>query len=111
MTIKIDALSEAIAKLEQQAPRTRAHIIKSRARLFARMPWQLSSIEPIMPELSPKNLIAHIECLLLWERSLQRRWYGFGGESVAMNILGAMLYARYARFVQHVMARKRKAHA
>jgi hypothetical protein len=94
----------ASAAFRAQAKRTVHSYIKDRAREYALRPRDLDAIAGGLSRLSPKNLI-----ISLWPWPVQpmpMRYFGFGGEVQALNLRGAMLFARYARAKAHQIARR-----
>lgn len=86
--------AEAIAA---QARRTAAHMVKCRARDYARRPMWLEALYPGLAAARPQALIAVAEHLLEIERKNPRRWFGFGGEVKALNAKAALLLGRALR--------------
>jgi hypothetical protein len=92
-SVAYDATCDAV---RAQAARTARRVIKERARAYALRPRDLDAI-------SPASLVRAITQVGDPE---WRRWFGFGGEIPALNLRGAMLYARYARAKAHQIARR-----
>ena len=91
-------LAEALAA---QARRTAVHMVKCRARDYARRPMALETIYPGLAAARPATLIAVAEHLLEIERKNPRRWFGFGGEVKALNAKAALLLGRALRRAGH----------
>ncbi len=87
----------AAERLAAQARRTAAHMLKSRARAYARRPMTLDVLYPGLAAAPPEALIAVAEHLLELERKNPRRWFGFGGEVSALNAKAALLLGRALR--------------
>jgi hypothetical protein len=88
---------DAAEALRAQARRTAAHMVKGRARDYARRPMQLEILYPGLAVADPKTLIAVATHLLGKEREEPRRWFGFGGEVSALNAKAALLLGRTLR--------------
>jgi hypothetical protein len=84
-------------RLAAQARRTAAHMVKCRARDYARRPMTLEILYPGLAAARPDTLIAVAEHLLDIERKNPRRWFGFGGEVKALNAKAALLLGRALR--------------
>lgn len=89
--------ADAVAEIAAQARRTAAHMVKFRARHYARRPIALESLYPGLSAAKPETLIAVAEHLLETERHDPRRWFGFGGEVKALNAKAALLLGRVLR--------------
>jgi hypothetical protein len=94
MTSPSPARDAAYAALAAQAARTARRAIKDCARAYARAPQYLDAIVSGLSMVSPRRAV---ECLELLHRPPAWRFFGFGGEHPALNVRGALLYARYAR--------------
>jgi hypothetical protein len=92
-----EASQEVAAALAAQARRTAAHMVKCRARDYARRPMALEILYPGLAAATPETLIAVAEHLLDVERKNPRRWFGFGGEVKALNAKAALLLGRALR--------------
>jgi len=77
-----------------QARRTAAHMVKARARDYARRPMQLEILYPGLATAGPDVLIAIATHLLGRRRAEPQRWFGFGGEISALNARAALLLGR-----------------
>lgn len=93
------SLAEAavFAAIDAQARRSAAHLVKQRARAFARRPSELEALYPGLAVATPGKLIAIAEHLLESARNGRQRWFGFGGEVSAVNAKAALLYGRMLR--------------
>jgi hypothetical protein len=91
------AQDQALEALRSQASRSAAHLIKQRARAFAKRPMALETLYPGLASATPETLIAIAEHLLETERRAPQRWFGFGGEVKALNAKAALLYGRALR--------------
>ncbi len=80
-----------------QARRTAAHMVKARARDYARRPVQLEILYPGLAAAAPEVLIAVAGHMLRRERQIPRRWFGFGGEVSALNAKAVLLLGRLRR--------------
>jgi hypothetical protein len=97
------AREAAYAALRTQAQRTARREIKDRARAYALRPRELDAIVSNLSAHQPKQMVQVLESIRFpsnW------RWFGFGGEIPAINMRGAMLYARYARAKHRKLARR-----
>jgi hypothetical protein len=88
---------DAAEAMRAQARRTAAHMVKSRARDYARRPMQLEILYPGLAVADPQTLVAVATHLLNKERKEPRRWFGFGGEVSALNAKAALLLGRTLR--------------
>jgi hypothetical protein len=88
---------DAAAAIAAQARRTVAHMVKCRARDYARRPMALEALYPGLGAARPEALIAVAEHLLEIERKNPCRWFGFGGEVKALNAKAALLLGRVLR--------------
>lgn len=79
------------------ARRAVAHLIKTRARHYARRPMTLETLYPGLAYASPDALIAIATHLVERERVSPRRWFGFGGEVNLINARAAALLGRVIR--------------
>lgn len=97
----------ARAELEAQAIRTARAVIKGRARAYALKPRDLDAIAQGLFNLSPRDLVVCLGRLIgIMRISKQPRWAGFGGEIQAINLRGAMIYARWSRRIANRIARR-----
>jgi hypothetical protein len=101
--IHSSAREAASAALREQAQRTARREIKACAQAYALKPRDL---EAIMPGLACLSLQRTVEFLQMIHRPPDWRFFGFGGEVPALNIRGAMLYARHARAKARQIARR-----
>jgi hypothetical protein len=83
--------------IRAQARRTAAHMVKARARDYARRPMQMEILYPGLAAAAPAVLIAIATHLIVTERANPRRWFGFGGEISALNAKAALLLGRTLR--------------
>ena len=83
--------------LAAAARRSVRHIIKTRARHYARRPMTLEALHPGLSMASPATLLAIAEHLVERETLSPRRWFGFGGEVNLVNARAARLLGRAAR--------------
>ena len=98
------ARDAASAALAAQAQRTARREIKDRARAYALRPRELDAIMPKLSGVrSPHVLVIVLEGI---HRPPDWRFFGFGGEVPALNVRGALLYARYARAKARQLARR-----
>jgi hypothetical protein len=91
------ALARAVERTAAAARRTAVIATKERARAYAIRPRELDAIEDGLSGLSPKIMVSYLRTM----HPDASRWFGFGAESSAINLRGAMLYARYSRAIQH----------
>jgi hypothetical protein len=103
-TTFVSAHDAAYAALEAQAALTIRRVVKDRARAYALRPRDLDAIAEGLSELSPWRLVQRLTNPL-WVPGAYR-WLGFGGEVQAINLRGAMLYARYSRAKKRQIARR-----
>jgi hypothetical protein len=97
-------MNAAHAAVKAEADATARAVIKIRARLYALHPSELDAVEIGLSSFTPRQLVDRLRQI---ERDpTLRRWYGFGGEIPAINLRGAMLYARYLRAKAHQVARR-----
>jgi hypothetical protein len=94
--------AETTETMRRQAQRVVATLVKARARRFARRPMTLDVLMPGLSCARPDVLIAVARHLLETERSDLRRWFGFGGETTALNAKAALLLGRAMRRRQDV---------
>ena len=73
------------------------HIVKARARFYARRPMALDALHPGLAAASPATLVAVATHLVERESRSPRRWYGFGGEVGLINARAALLLGRALR--------------
>jgi hypothetical protein len=83
--------------IRAQARRSAAHMLKRRARDFARRPFDLENLYPGLAAASPKLMIAIAEHLLTMEMQTPQRWFGFGGEVKMLNAKAVLLLGRCLR--------------
>ncbi len=74
-----------------------AHLVKSRARHYARRPAALEVLYPGLANASAGTLVAVAAHLVEREGSAPRRWFGFGGEIGLVNAKAALLLGRTLR--------------
>lgn len=79
------------------ARRAVSHMIKARARLYARKPMALDALHPGLSCAAPATLIAIAEHLVERETMSPRRWFGFGGEVSLINARAAHVLGRAQR--------------
>jgi hypothetical protein len=79
------------------ATRAAAHLIKVRARHYARRPLALEALYPGLSHASPAKMIAIASHLIERESATPRRWFGFGGEINLVNAKAAYLLGRAMR--------------
>lgn len=91
--------------LAAQAPLTARAMIKNRARMYALRPRDLESIAEGLFALQPRDLVRSLRILIGIMRMSPQRLLGFGGEVMAINLRGAMLYARWSRRVAYRASR------
>lgn len=91
------AYARACKAIEAEARATGRAVIKMRARAYALRPRDLDAIADGLFNLCPRDLVAALRQINAVGVMRGRRWFGFGGEVQAINLRGAMLYARYAR--------------
>jgi hypothetical protein len=91
------AETAAFAAIDAQARRSAAYLVKQRARAFAQRPSELEALYPGLAVAPPGKLIAVAEHLLETARNGRQRWFGFGGEVIAINAKAALLYGRMLR--------------
>ncbi|MGO9685410.1 MAG: hypothetical protein ACLPTZ_23025 [Beijerinckiaceae bacterium] len=87
----------ALEAIRAQARRSAVHMVKCRARDFARRPFDLENLYPGLAAARPKLLIAIAEHLLVTAAQDPQRWFGFGGEVKALNAKSALLLGRLLR--------------
>lgn len=85
---------DPLEAIRAQARRTAAHLVKSRARDYARRPMQLEILYPGLATAEPQVLVAVATHLLARERDKAQRWFGFGGEIGGINARAALLLGR-----------------
>lgn len=90
-------LSDGDPELEAAARRVACHLVKTRARAYARRPLTLESLYPGLSTASPATLVAIAAHLVERERHSPRRWFGFGGEVNLVNARAALLLGRALR--------------
>jgi hypothetical protein len=96
------------AALEAQARKTARAMIKERARAYALRPRELDAIAEGLFKLFPCDLVTSLSQINAVALIRGTRWFGFGGEVPAINLRGAMLYARYSRAKAHQIAGGRR---
>jgi len=89
--------TELETAFRSQARRTAIFLIKCRARAYARAPLSLENLFPGLSCAPPDVMIAIAEHLLQVERQTMRRWFGFGGETPALNAQAVLLLGRSLR--------------
>lgn len=98
------AMDRAVAKITEAAKRAAIVAIKDRARAYAMQPRHLDAILEGLSSFSPNPMV---QILAIIRRNSytfgpqQQRHVGFGGEVPAINLRGAMLYARWSRYVEY----------
>ncbi len=85
---------EAVAAAARRAV---AHLIKSRARHYARRPMALERLYPGLSRVAPDRLAAIGAHLVEREARVPRRWFGFGGEVTLINAKAVCLLGRARR--------------
>jgi hypothetical protein len=90
------------ADMKAQVAITVRDLIKDIARDYARQPRTLDTIADGLFGLPPHHLVTAIAYLARTQAPY--RHMGFGGEIPAINLKGAMLYARHARYTAHRVA-------
>jgi hypothetical protein len=95
----IRSFSDAIAleAIRRQARRSAIHMLKCRARDFARRPFELENLYPGLAAAPADVMIAVAEHLLANARHNPQRWFGFGGEITALNAKAALILGRALR--------------
>ena len=73
------------------------HMLKARARFYARRPAALDALHPGLASASPATLVAVATHLVERESLSPRRWFGFGGEVGLVNARAALLLGRTLR--------------
>jgi hypothetical protein len=99
------------AALRTQAMRTAVHLIKERARSYAKHPMTLESVFPGLSAGAPGTIIAVAKHLIAAERNAPRRWFGFGGEVPIVNAKAVLLFARALRRAEGRRARQQSLNA
>ena len=89
-----------LATIETRARAVAIDNVKRRARHYALYPSSLESIAQGLSFLRPCGLVNRLIIIIADELQVER-YFGFGGEIRTINRQGAMLYARYSRFVFH----------
>ena len=79
------------------ARRAVAHMIKMRARHYARRPMALEALHPGLSNADAVALVAVAAFLVERETRSPRRWFGFGGEVNLVNARAALLLGRTRR--------------
>ena len=79
------------------ARRAACHLVKTRARHYARRPWSLDALYPGLSTAPPHRLVAIAAHLVEREACSPRRWFGFGGEVSLVNARAALLLGRALR--------------
>ena len=82
------------------ARRAACHLVKCRARHYARRPWSLDALHPGLSTAPPHRLVAIAASLVEREARPPRRWFGFGGEVSLVNARAALLLGRALRRAQ-----------
>ena len=67
------------------ARRATCHLVKTRARQYARRPLTLEALFPGLSTAPPRTLVAIAAHLVEREARSPRRWFGFGGEVNLVN--------------------------
>ncbi|MGP0057859.1 MAG: hypothetical protein ACLPID_01020 [Beijerinckiaceae bacterium] len=94
---RIFSKAAALEAIRAQARRSAVHMVKCRARDFARRPFDLESLHPGLAVAQPNVLIAIAEHLLAIAAQDPQRWFGFGGEVKPLNAKAALLLGRLLR--------------
>ncbi len=94
---RIFSKAAALEAIRAQARRSAVHMVKCRARDFARRPFDLENLYPGLAVARPNSLIAIAEHLLATAARDPQRWFGFGGEVKALNAKAALLLGRFLR--------------
>lgn len=102
------AMERGIARLEHEAIRIAVKDKKTRARLYALMPRYLGTLCRDLPGYAPERMIRCLDALREYRRSQPVKLL-IGGDEVLANICGARLYARYSRYIEHTMRKRRAA--
>lgn len=79
------------------ARRAANHMVKMRARQYAKRPMTLDALHPGLSTAAPASLVAIAEHLVERETRSPRRWFGFGGEVSLINARAARLLGRVRR--------------
>ena len=79
------------------ARRAACHLVKTRARHYARRPLALEALFPGLSIAPPRTLVAVAAHLVERETRSPRRWFGFGGEVNLVNARAALLLGRALR--------------
>lgn len=83
--------------IQLHAMRTGLNHVKYRAKAYARHPMDLDTLVPGLSQARPEVLISVAKQLLWTEQHAPRRWFGFGGEVIALNARAALLLGRTLR--------------
>lgn len=94
MPVRVTIPADAVAAAARRAA---AHLVKAQARRFVRRPLALERLHPGLAAASPPTIIAVAEHLIERERTMPRRWLGFGGEVPLVNLRAARLLGRVLR--------------
>ena len=84
------------------ARRAACHLVKTRARAYARRPMALEALHPGLSTAPPHTLVAIAAHLVEREARSPRRWFGFGGEVNLVNARAALLLGRALRRTREV---------
>ncbi|HUB65772.1 MAG TPA: hypothetical protein VL996_15215 [Methylocella sp.] len=87
----------AEAAFRAQALRTVIHLVKHRARAYAKRPMSLEMVAPGLAAAAPETMAAVAKQLIEKETMAPRRWFGFGGEVPILNAKAVLLLARARR--------------
>lgn len=87
------------AEMALRARRSAFAAVKRRARAYMAEPMLLESLARDLAYASPECLIATGLSALANERNMRSRYFGFGGETRAVNARAAILLGRWQRFV------------
>ena len=96
------AMARAVARITEAAKRAAVIAIKDRARAYAQQPRHLDAIIEGLSSFSPKPMVQILSIIRRNSYTFGPQKYrhvGFGGEVPAINLRGAMLYARYSRAI------------
>ena len=102
------AVERIIARLEHEAIFFATHGKKKKARQYALNPQYLAALCRDLPGYRPERMIRCLDALLEYWHTVPVCVL-IGGDEVLANICGARLYARYSRFIEHVMTKRRAA--
>jgi hypothetical protein len=98
--VRTETERRILATIEARARAVAIDNVKRRARHYALYPSSLEAIEPGLSLLRPRGIVNHLQSITEVELPIER-YFGFGGEIRAINRRGAMVYARWSRYVFH----------